>query len=35
MHGQCPHQIKVCIVRKDNDPGVYNDLCMIAGPKRG
>jgi hypothetical protein len=33
IHGSCPHFIKVCIVKKDNDPEVYNLLLEKAGPK--
>ena len=25
-HGPCPHRIKVCVVKKVNDPDVYNYL---------
>src|SRR5215467_6514850 len=31
--GPCPHSIKVCVVKKDNDPNVFSELCSIAGPK--
>ena len=33
VHGDCPHEIKVCIVRQDNDPHVFAELVRIAGPK--
>jgi len=33
VHGPCPHEIKVCIVRKDNDPDVFQMLQEAAGPK--
>ena len=33
MHGECPHEIKVCIVKKDNPPAVFRELLGIAGPK--
>jgi hypothetical protein len=32
-HGACPHRIKVCIVKKDNDRNVFEGLCKAAGPK--
>ncbi len=34
VHGGCSHEIKVCIVRKDNDPHVFAELVRIAGPKK-
>jgi hypothetical protein len=33
MHGDCPHRIKACIVKKDNDKQVYQRLAEKAGPK--
>ena len=33
IHGSCPHQIKVCIVKKDNDPAVFEYLKNMAGTK--
>ena len=33
IHGECPHQIKVCVVRKDNASDVYKKLLEIVGPK--
>jgi hypothetical protein len=33
VHGDCPHEIKVCIVRKGNDSDVFAELVRIAGPK--
>ncbi len=33
MHGDGPHSIKVCIVKKDNDKKTFNRLIDIAGPK--
>lgn len=33
IHGPCPHQIKVCILKMDNDPKVYAQLKEQAGPK--
>jgi hypothetical protein len=32
-HGMAPHSIKVCIVKKDNDPKVLKRLEKGAGPK--
>jgi hypothetical protein len=32
-HGPCPHKIKVCVVKKDNDPEVFAELIARAGPK--
>ena len=26
VHGPCPHTIRVCIVKKDNDPAVFSLL---------
>jgi hypothetical protein len=31
--GPCPHNIKVCILKKDNEPTVYAQLAEEAGPK--
>jgi len=31
-HGPCPHEIKVCIVKKDNRAS-WSRLLEIAGPK--
>jgi len=31
--GRCPHSIKVCILKKDNDPEVYHMLADFAGTK--
>jgi hypothetical protein len=33
MHGEGPHSIKVCIVRKDNDKATYSQLLEQVGPK--
>lgn len=33
LHGTAPHSIKVCILRKDNSPRIYNHFLAIAGPK--
>ncbi|HHY32804.1 MAG TPA: hypothetical protein GX515_07250 [Firmicutes bacterium] len=30
VHGPCPHTIKVCIVKKDNDPKVFARLVQVA-----
>ena len=32
-HGEGPHSIKVCIVKKDNDSGIWKKLMSIVGPK--
>lgn len=32
-HGPCPHEIKVCVVKKDNAPTIFAGLCTAAGPK--
>lgn len=32
IHGKCPHEIKVCILKKDN-PKVYKILAKRAGEK--
>ena len=34
-HGPPPHSIKVCVVKKDNRPEVFNLLLEIVGPKPG
>lgn len=33
QHGTGPHSIKVCILRKDNPPRIYNHFLALAGPK--
>jgi hypothetical protein len=33
IHGTGPHSIKVCILRKDNPPRIYNYFLELAGPK--
>ena len=33
QHGTGPHSIKVCILRKDNPPRIYNYFLAQAGPK--
>ncbi len=33
VHGPCPHSIKVCILKVDNDPGVYLLLAERAGER--
>ena len=32
-HGQGPHRIKVCIVKKDNDRDTWRRLLEAVGPK--
>ena len=32
-HGPCPHNIKVCIVKKDNSIQTWEKVLEIAGPK--
>jgi hypothetical protein len=32
-HGAGPHKIKVCVVKKDNEPEVFKRLLEIVGPK--
>jgi hypothetical protein len=32
-HGEAPHTIKVCIVKKDNDPKIWQKILSIVGPK--
>jgi hypothetical protein len=32
-HGDGPHRIKVCIVKKNNDPSIFARLVEQAGPK--
>lgn len=33
MHGEGPHRIKVCVVKKDNSKAIYNKLLNEVGPK--
>src|SRR5215468_851714 len=33
LHGEGPHNIKICIVKKDNSSDVYKALLRIAGEK--
>lgn len=33
VHGRCPHRIKVCALKQDNDEAVYNTLLKMAGPR--
>lgn len=33
LHGEGPHRIKVCLVKKDQSPGTWEVLLAIAGPK--
>ena len=33
MHGECPHRIKVCILKKDNDTVILRKILAIVGPK--
>ena len=33
LHGTAPHSIKVCILRKDNPPRIYNHFLTLVGPK--
>ncbi len=35
IHGPPPHDIKVCLVRKDNSSDVWSRLSEIVGPKPG
>ncbi len=35
LHGEGPHRIKVCIVKKRNNPSVFKRLVELAGPKPG
>jgi hypothetical protein len=35
VHGEGPHRIKVCVVKKDNDPQTWAQLIEIVGPKPG
>ena len=32
-HGDGPHRIKVCVVKKDNSKEVWNELLRRVGPK--
>ena len=33
IHGRCPHNIKVCALKKDNEENVYEMLVNIVGPR--
>ncbi|MBP2656649.1 MAG: hypothetical protein H6Q73_4218 [Firmicutes bacterium] len=33
LHGTAPHSIKICILRKDNSPRIYNYFLTLIGPK--
>ena len=33
LHGTAPHSIKICILRKDNSPRIYNYFLSLVGPK--
>jgi len=35
IHGPGPHNIKVCLVRKDNSKEVWNRALDLAGPRPG
>jgi hypothetical protein len=32
-HGDCPHEIKICILKTDNDSATYKRLMEITGPR--
>ena len=32
-HGPCPHSIKVCALKSDNDKAIYSILLKKAGPR--
>ena len=32
IHGPPPHNIKVCLMKRDNSRDVWNRLIQIAGP---
>ena len=33
LHGTAPHSIKICILRQDNSPRIYNHFVSLVGPK--
>ena len=33
LHGTAPHSIKICILRKDNSPRIYNHFLALIGQK--
>ena len=35
LHGEGPHRVKVCIVKKTNNPSVFKRLVELAGPRPG
>ncbi len=34
QHGNPPHLIKVCLVKKDNEPQIYRRLAELANEKK-
>ena len=34
IHGPPPHNIKVCLMKRDNSREIWNRLIQIAGPDR-
>lgn len=32
-HGEGPHYIKVCVVKKDNDKATWEQILLVVGPK--
>ena len=32
LHGEGPHSIKVCVVKKDNSKEVWDEVNRLAGP---
>jgi hypothetical protein len=32
-HGPCPHEIRVCVNKSDQDPAVWAKILQAAGPK--
>lgn len=35
LHGEGPHQINVCLEKRDNDSMIWKEILAIAGPKPG
>jgi len=33
LHGTAAHSIKICILRQDNSPRIFNHFLSIVGPK--
>jgi hypothetical protein len=34
LHGPAPHNVKVCIMKRDNSAKVWNRVSRMVGPER-